>query len=203
MAKAKFKVGDKVTIRSWDDMEKEYGTDYAGDIRVPCIFSEDMKEYCGRKMTISGIRPAFFEDRYIYTLEGAETWKFSEGMFEESKKNKTLIVIYQDGYDVVALDKISGKKGVARCNPEDRFNFYTGAELAFHRLKEETAKPESYNGKVCCITSTVRWFTKGKIYKVVDGYLKDDDGDINSAIFNMFEQVNRYYSGARFIEVVE
>lgn len=199
----KYKVGDKVTIRSWDDMKKEYGTDSAGDIKVPCIFNSEMKEYCGRKMTISEMRRSYLGDRYIYFLEGAEMWKFSEGMFEESKEKKTLIVIYQNGREVVALDKISGKKGVARCNPEDKFNFYVGAELAFHRLKEETVKPEPYSGKVCCIDSSVRWFTKGKIYKVVNGYLKDDEGDENPAIFDNFEEINNYYVTSKFIEVIE
>lgn len=200
---ARFKVGDKVTIRSWNDMEKEYGTDYGGCIKVPCLFNKEMKKYCGRKMTISSIRPHHLEDRLVYFLEGAEMWRFSEGMFEESKEKKTLIVIYQNGREVVALDKISGKKGVARCNPEDKFNFYVGAELAFHRLKEETSKPEPYNGKVCCIYSSARWFTKGKIYKVVNGYLKDDEGDENSAIFDNFEEINNYYVSSKFIEVIE
>ena len=30
----KDKVGDKVRIRSWDDMEKEFGTDSWGDIKI-------------------------------------------------------------------------------------------------------------------------------------------------------------------------
>lgn len=44
------------------------------------------------------------------------------------------IIIYRKGKEVVALDKRSGKKGIARCCPEDTFNFETGAKLAFDRL---------------------------------------------------------------------
>jgi hypothetical protein len=30
----------------------------------------------------------------------------------------------------------TGKKGVARCHPDDAFDFYSGAKLALERLKE-------------------------------------------------------------------
>lgn len=53
-----------------------------------------------------------------------------------------MIVIYRKDNKVVALDKATGKEGVARCAPEDTFNFETGAKLAFKRLVgEDTAEP--------------------------------------------------------------
>ena len=52
------------------------------------------------------------------------------------------IVIYRKDNQVVAVDKITGKEGVARCAPDDTFNFETGAKLAFKRLVgEDTAEP--------------------------------------------------------------
>ena len=206
MSKPKFKVGDKVTIRSWNDMEKEYGTDFGGNIKVPRLFNKDMKKYCGRVMTISSVRPTFSGEGYTYFLNDAEVWRFSEEMFEESKGKKPLIIIYQDGRNVVALDKITGKKGIARCNPEDKFDFYIGADLAYDRLRErkKPVKPDKvYNGKVCCIFSDCGWFTKGRIYSVVNGVLHDDEGDANCSPFCTFDQLNNYYSSADFIEVIE
>ena len=44
------------------------------------------------------------------------------------------IVIYRKDNEVIALDKTTGKKGVAKCSPEDEFDFNTGAKLAFERL---------------------------------------------------------------------
>lgn len=44
------------------------------------------------------------------------------------------IVIYQKDRTVIAVDKNTGKKCVAKCHPDDEFDFYTGAKLAFSRL---------------------------------------------------------------------
>ena len=44
------------------------------------------------------------------------------------------IVIYRKGNEVIAHNKTTGKKGVAKCNPEDTFDFTVGAKLAFDRL---------------------------------------------------------------------
>lgn len=54
------------------------------------------------------------------------------------------IIIYHDKCDprlVIAKDLGSGKTGVAKCNPEDVFNFYTGAGLAMGRLAREMGAP--------------------------------------------------------------
>lgn len=54
------------------------------------------------------------------------------------------IVIYRKGNEVIALNKVDGLKAVARCNPEDKFDFKTGAKLAFQRLVgEETVEPDN------------------------------------------------------------
>ena len=34
-----YHIGDKVTIRQWDDMESEFGLNEFGDIKVPNFFS--------------------------------------------------------------------------------------------------------------------------------------------------------------------
>lgn len=50
-----FKVGDRVRIRQWEDMEKEFGTDSDGDIRVCARFVKRMSHLCGREAIISEI----------------------------------------------------------------------------------------------------------------------------------------------------
>ena len=44
------------------------------------------------------------------------------------------IVIYRKDNKVIALDKTTGKTGIAKCSPEDEFDFGIGAKLAFERL---------------------------------------------------------------------
>ena len=48
------------------------------------------------------------------------------------------IVIYRKGNEVIAHNKATGKKGVAKCKPEDTFDFTVGAKLAFDRLYPST-----------------------------------------------------------------
>ena len=47
------------------------------------------------------------------------------------------IVIYRKDNKVIALDKSTGEKSEANCNPADEFDFRTGAKLAFNRLMGE------------------------------------------------------------------
>jgi len=46
--KEEFKVGDRVVIREWDDMEKEFGLNYLGGIKCKCTFTTEMKKLCGQ-----------------------------------------------------------------------------------------------------------------------------------------------------------
>lgn len=79
-----YNVGDKVTIRQWDDMESEFGLDKYGGIKVPKIFTESMKRYCGQTLPIAYVTrhvPPFFDS---YHFEGSAVI-FSSPMFEQSK----------------------------------------------------------------------------------------------------------------------
>lgn len=57
---------------------------------------------------------------------------------------ESCIVIYKKGAETIALDKSTGKKAVAKCSPDDTYDFYTGAELALSRLiGHETKETET------------------------------------------------------------
>lgn len=47
-----FKVGDKVKVRTWESMEKEFGTNEVGSIACKCSFTEGMRKFCNMTMTI-------------------------------------------------------------------------------------------------------------------------------------------------------
>ena len=78
-----YNVGDKVTIRQWDDMESEFGLNESGEIKVPKVFTEPMKQYCGQTLPIVYVRhhaPPTFDSYY---LDGSSKI-FSSPMFEQS-----------------------------------------------------------------------------------------------------------------------
>lgn len=55
------------------------------------------------------------------------------------------IVIYRKYNDVIALDKSTGRKGIAKCSPE--FDFGIGAKLAFERLtRTNISEPDNEFG---------------------------------------------------------
>lgn len=58
------------------------------------------------------------------------------------------IVIYRKDMEVIALDKSTGKTGVAKCNPADKFDFMVGAKLAFDRLTGVTTCEVARHAKV-------------------------------------------------------
>ena len=211
---AMYREGDKVKVRQWNDMEREYGLDMCGTIQVPCSFMPAMREFCGRIVTISRV---VSEDTYRIK-EDDYGWVFSNAMFEVPKISKIAkalkshkpIVIYQEDRKVIAQDIQTGKTGVARCHPDDKFDFYYGVGLAIERLtgyKPEsepeptiTREPEYYSGKVICVKSRGS-FTVGKVYIIKDGILIDDE----YCCFNSIEDIawlNRHFS-SKFIELVE
>lgn len=79
-----YNVGDRVTIRQWDDMAAEFGLNVFGDIKVPkAYFTEPMRKYCGKTLTI--VRKNHYlspnSDCYYF---GGSTMVFTSPMFEQS-----------------------------------------------------------------------------------------------------------------------
>lgn len=50
------------------------------------------------------------------------------------RRHNTIIHIHQSGNMVIAHESQTGREGIAKCSPEDKFDFYTGAKLALARL---------------------------------------------------------------------
>ncbi len=74
----KFKVGELVRIRQWDDMEKEFGVDSVGDIDSCAPFVTSMKPLCGKYAEItrldgSRVDLKFFNCDGLYTGCGYST----------------------------------------------------------------------------------------------------------------------------------
>lgn len=92
-----------------------------------------------------------------------------EGMLElVEKKPNECIVIYRKDSDVIALDKRTGKKAVAKCSPDDEFDFNIGAKLAFERL-EALEKQD----KEIKVGDYVKVVDDGKIYPYYNQKVKE------------------------------
>lgn len=119
MEKRKFKVGERYKSRMiLDNAALIEITEINGDF---VSYKDVERETSGRKMFEIG---SIFSDNLEKV--GSET-----------------IVIYRNDNKVVALDKSTGEKAEAKCNPADEFDFRTGAKLAFNRLMGEDVKPDN------------------------------------------------------------
>ena len=151
--KAKFKVGDKVQA-----------------IRSGLNYSKGMIGY-----VLSARLNGDFID-----IGDILTHKIAPGCCSDNFKLYEMpeIKIYQDAVSpktIIAENCQTGEKAVARCSPDDDFNFYTGARLALERLEKKDKEPEGWTGKMVCVDSGIsRFFTAGKVYSVKNGLLYDD-----------------------------
>jgi hypothetical protein len=175
----KIKVGDKVSIAK---PTKEHGN-LKGEIAEITFMVPD-KQY---------------QYRYVLAFENQKDCYYFKA--DELKlASREEIIIYRDGNNIIALDKATKCKGIARYNPVDDFNFDTGAKLAFERLQDIKGKGKVYNGKVVCIKGCCG-FETGRIYNVVGGKLinpKDGRELLHyktalPVLFSSFEEINAYF----------
>lgn len=186
----KFKVGDKVSIAK---PTKEHGNLKGEIAEITFIVPDKQYQY-----------------RYVLAFEHQEDCYYFKA--DELKLvSREEIIIYRDGNNIIALDKATKCKGIARYNPVDDFNFDTGAKLAFERLQDIKGKREVYNGKIVCIKGCCG-FETGRIYNVVDGKLinpKDGRALLHyktgiPVLFFSFEEINAYFEEmGMLIELVE
>lgn len=69
----KYRVGDRVRVRQWEDMEKEFGLGSGGCIRTNIPFVNPMKKFCGKEFEINKISDG---STWYCLLKNAGYWKF-------------------------------------------------------------------------------------------------------------------------------
>ena len=72
----KYKVGDKVRVKKWGDLELEYKVDKYGSICHGVGFEKEMKEFCGKELLIKRVR----KDDYLCH---GNIWSWEDWMFED------------------------------------------------------------------------------------------------------------------------
>lgn len=163
MVKRKFKVGDVVKPNKKAD--ENYTITTTSVVREAIV--TELRDYTMEIKIIKG------------SCSVGEVFTVEEKCFDLVRKAKQeTIVIYRKDNKVIALDKSTGEKAEAKCNPADEFDFRTGAKLAFNRLMGEDVKPD--NGvrevkrkakvgefiKVVCAMPCLIPYKNGDIFKV-------------------------------------
>lgn len=137
-----FKVGDRVRIRQWDDMENEFGTDVYGNIMVRLRFIPSMKYLCGKDAVITNINERY--DYYNLNVGEAEdlVYAFSDEMLEkaesdiekkEGEKVKENMNVYINKGRVI-LRTADGKTFISK-NHNEEFNLEKGILMNILKMK--------------------------------------------------------------------
>lgn len=115
----RFKVGDKVRVKKFKERPSTWNS------------GGKMDHLMGKVVKIERVVSPTKCVYAVYDSKNDYDWFFREDDLEPV--NET-IVIYSKDREVIALDKRTGKKAIAKCSPEDTFDFNIGAKLAFDRL---------------------------------------------------------------------
>lgn len=172
--KFKYKVGEKVMVLDGSDAPH-----YAAG------WIEPMNRYVGKTLEVMCQEAVFGSP--VYKLVDGGGWSYDERYLTPATSaaptTSDRIVVYIDKKNpskVIAKDVSTGKTGVAKCSPEDIFDFYTGAKLAMNRLlgvEEKTKQKIEIGDTVEYISHRVSIFHpeyggKGVVKDI------DDDNDL-------------------------
>ena len=132
MKKRKFKVGDRVKVKKNTATLNIRTVGECGTVKkllTDNYYSVEFDKFVGGHDC-----KGFAKDGY--------GWNCAEDALDLVKHQNETIVIYRNGNSVVALDKSTGERAEAKCNPADEFDFRTGAKLAFSRLMGKDLKTD-------------------------------------------------------------
>ena len=79
----RYKVGDKVRVRQWDDMKREFG-ECLGAIDTPfCLFVSSMKVCCGLVYEIAKVYGCYYYELKSNEKPYIKKWYFTDDMLED------------------------------------------------------------------------------------------------------------------------
>lgn len=119
----RFKAGDKVRVKKFKERPLHWNRE------------GKMDHLMGKIVKIKGVSQNVNGRYLVHDSKNDCDWRIEEDDLEPV--NET-IVIYRKDREVIAADKVTGDKAIAKCSPEDTFDFNVGAKLAFDRLMNGT-----------------------------------------------------------------
>ena len=164
----KYKVGDRVRIREWDDMEKEFGLDDFGDIKCSGPFTSEMEEFCGRVGTVCG----FIQDKfYKVSFDGeSNNWGFSDEMIDH-KYAQGGVTVFDFTASIVKVEerKLPDIKKVIFNDPATIVFWKDGTKTV---VKAQDDKYDKMVGLAMCISKKVLG-NKGNYYNVFKKWIEE------------------------------
>lgn len=163
----KFKKGDRVRIKKFK--ERPRGWNDCGEmdhLMGKVVEIKDISRLCGNPL--------------VYDSKNNRTWMIHPN---ECEPVNDCIVIYRKDNEVIAHNKVTDEKAVAKCSPDDTFDFETGAKLAFDRL-------------VNTVREVVRPAKPGEYIKIID----HDDNPYNEYKLGDVLKVVKYTGGDNYID---
>lgn len=193
--KFKFNVGDRVRVLDGSKIK-----DYT---RGWCMIDAIGKEGIITSRSIIENLPAYKIEFVNVGFDRHSSCTFDERGLEFVGINSiNFLIIGRKVYSRMCDSNGEVSTSEARCHPDDEFDLKTGINIALDRL---LAKASLYNGKVICVKNDgpIKFdFTKGKIYNIVDGEIKDDEGKTPFKNIKSLDQFNKI-KGLSFIPLVE
>lgn len=209
-----FKVGDRVVVRDWDDMAKEYGVSKWGDIPKDSQFTNSMKHLCGRTATVTCVEDGLsckkvrvdFDDKSGSTA----CWAFNPWMFNPSDapaKSKTPEAKFKVG------DKVTLKEGLTEGKRYGALTLYSGRMYEYangKRLEVETASFNESDGmyhyRCKAADGNYFYYTEAMLDKWDDGKIHEGDTvkvintglNYSSYVKWVGEHISDPYMAARF-----
>lgn len=193
-SKHKFKVGDKVRIRQWDDMAKEFGVNY-GFINVGTnMFTYDMKYLCGKIAIIKATGANnLVRLEFKGNVDDTDYWFYTTDMLEPytpraAKAGEYVKILETDKIVKCIHDTEYYGEKIFKCNEGD----------CIYLKPEQYEVLDDYIPPLNCrfvVTKDMLDFTKGKIYEVINGKYTNDSGKIcptSKAILNEEELKRRF-----------
>lgn len=173
--KYKFKLGDRV---KWDN---RFATVIAIDLAdgdIPYGIWLDERTFFTHQLI------SVYEDMIKFWDKGPnkeQRLKESKGYWVTedslSPAETNYMIIKADGKTVTATYYKDGNivaKSIARCHPDDEFDFFTGAEIAMHRVKDTQPL---VNGSYVYIGENNEKWTRGKVYVFTNGTTINDNNE--------------------------
>ena len=138
----KYKEGDKVLIKSLDWYNEAKKSLRGGVILKPYHFSQEMKGFCGRVLTIKSVRHDHYEMEDCYSYRWTD--EMIEGLAEEETKPKYEDEVNGEYYSTpICLVRSNGYQFV-----DENGNVINARKIVLEKKKKEY--PKTYGG--CCDT---------------------------------------------------